>query len=134
VAPSKLALDTSAYSHLRVGHEEVMELVARAAIVSLPATVLGELEAGFLLGSRYRENSIALAEFLAEPFVRVLPVTPSVATRYGRAFSQLRRAGTPIPVNDIWIAAATLDAGAHLITFDADFGRVPGLEHTLLKG
>jgi hypothetical protein len=44
-----------------------------------------------------------------------------VARRYGRLFADLRRAGTPIPINDIWIAATTLDCGGHLLTFDGDF-------------
>ncbi len=129
-----MVLDTSAYSRLRAGHEAVIECVARAATVFLPTTVLGELEAAFLLGTRYRENSLVLAEFLAEPFVSVLPITTGVARKYGRAFSQLRKAGTPIPVNDIWIAAATIDAGAHLVTFDRDFDRMSELEHTVLGG
>ena len=83
----------------------------------MPATVLGELEAGFLLGQRTRENRVALSEFLEEPFVSVLPTTPEVARRYGEIFARLRKAGTPIPVNDIWIAAATVDCGGHLLTF-----------------
>jgi len=105
-ATLRLVLDTSAYSHFRAGHPRVLDLVAAAEIVLLPVIVLGELEAGFSLGRRERENQVLLAEFLAEPFVSVLPVTPSVARQYGRLFTDLRRAGTPIPINDVWIAAA----------------------------
>jgi tRNA(fMet)-specific endonuclease VapC len=101
--------------------------------VLLPTIVVGELEAGFLLGSRYRENSQALEEFLSEPFVDIVTVSKQVARQYGRLFSGLRRAGTPLPVNDIWIAACTFSADAHLLTLDADFSRVPGLQHTVLK-
>ena len=73
--------------------------------------MLGELEAGFELGSRVRENRIVLAEFLEEPFVGTLPTTREVAGRYGRLFAELRRAGTPVPINDVWIAAATVALG-----------------------
>lgn len=128
----RLVLDTSAYSWMRSGHEGVLDLVAAAEIVILPVTVLGELEAGFELGGRQRENRTTLAEFLAEPFVSVRAVTPDTARRYGQIFAQLRRAGTPVPVNDIWIAASTLDCGGHLLTFDGHFESIPAIETTIL--
>jgi len=130
---SRLVLDTSAYSQLRHGHDAVLDAVAAAGAVLLPVTVLGELEAGFNLGTRAKENYTTLAEFLDEPFVAVLTATPSVARRYGQIFAGLRRAGTPIPVNDLWIAAATLDCGGHLLTFDEDYRQVQSLELTLLR-
>ncbi len=128
----RLALDTSAYSHLRVGHPQVLDLVARAAAVLVPVIVIGELEAAFELGSRPDENRTGLAEFLAEPFVAQLDVHHAVARRYGQIFAALRRAGTPIPVNDIWIAALAIEHGAHLLTFDQDFGRIASLACTIL--
>ncbi len=128
----RLVFDTSAYSHFRAGHPLVLDLLAAADVILLPATVLGELEAGFELGQRALENRTTLARFLQEPFVTVLPTTPDVARRYGQVFARLRRAGTPIPTNDIWIAAATLDVGGQLLTFDARFQQVPGLDCVLL--
>ena len=125
----RLVLDTSAYSHFRGGHVQVLEAMARAERVLIPATVLGELEAAFEWGSRGRENRRALEDFLEEPFVDLLPVTAAVARQYGRVFAGLRRAGTPIPVNDIWIAASVIDCGGTLLTFDRDFDRVAGLDH-----
>jgi predicted nucleic acid-binding protein len=130
---ARLVLDTSAYSQLRHGHDTVLDAVAAAGAVLLTVTVLGELEAGFELGTRAKENRTALTEFLDEPFVALLTTTPSVAYRYGQIFAELRRAGSPIPVNDIWIAAATLDCGGHLLTFDEDYRQVKSLELTLLR-
>ena len=129
----RVVLDTSAYSWLRSGHERVRRVVAESRLVLLPAVVLGELTAGFELGSRRKENETALDAFLDRPFVQTLDVTSAVAARYGALFAQLRRNGTPIPVNDIWIAATTLEAGAHLLTFDQDFARVTELPHTVLS-
>lgn len=60
-------------------------------------------------------------------------MTAAVARQYGRLFAQLRRAGTPLPTNDIWIAAATIDCGGTLLTFDRDFDRVTGLDHIVLE-
>jgi tRNA(fMet)-specific endonuclease VapC len=131
-AAVRLVLDTSAYSHFRAGHPRVLDLIASAEIVFVSTIVLGELEAGFQLGRRERENRALLAEFLAEPFVSTLPVTPSVARHYGRLSADLRRAGTPIPINDIWIAATTLDCGGHLLTFDDHFDKTPSVDRTVL--
>lgn len=129
----RLVLDTSAYSHLRAGHVQVLDLVADAAVVVIPVTVLGELEAGFELGRRTQENRRVLAEFLDEPFASVLDVTATTVRYYARIIASLRRAGTPIPVNDVWIAAAAMECNGHLLTFDRDFRRIMDLEHTLLK-
>ena len=99
----------------------------------MPVTVLGELEAGFEMGRRAEENRRVLAEFLDEPFAGVLDVTATTVRYYARIFSSLRRAGTPIPVNDVWIAAATMECNGHLLTFDRDYRRIADLDHTLLE-
>lgn len=111
----------------------MLELIAQAEVVVVPVTTLGELEGGFELGTRPKENRVALDEFLDEPFVSVLSISRSVARRYGRLFAALRRAGTPIPINDVWIAAAAQDCGGHLVTFDEDFRRVEALDCTVLS-
>lgn len=132
VLPARIVLDTSTYSQARRGSDLALDAISRAEVVYVPTIVLGELEGGFRSGSRYRENRRALDEFLGEPFLRVLDVTADIARRYGEVFAALRRAGTPLPVNDIWIAATTLDCGAHLVTFDEDFAKIERLPHTLL--
>lgn len=129
----RVVLDTSGYAHFRHGHAKVLEFIAGARVVFLPVIALGELEAGFELGTRAKENRVALGEFLEEPFVSVLDLTPSVARHYGRLFARLRHAGTPIPINDVWIAAATVDCGGHLVTFDDDYRRVESLDCTVLS-
>ena len=132
-AIDRLVLDTSAYSHLRKGHPEVLASLTAAVQVSIPVIVLGELEAAFERGSRAAENQRVLAELLAEPFVNVLDVTTTTVRHYARVFVSLRNAGTPIPLNDVWIAACTQECHGHLLTFDGDFLRVPALECTLLE-
>ena len=129
---SRLVLDTSAYSHFRRGHALVLDALARAERVLVPVTVLGELEAAFELGARVRENRRVLDDFLAETYVDVIDTTASVARHYGRMFAALKRAGTPVPVNDLWIAAATLDCGGTLLTFDRDFERIHGIDRMVL--
>ena len=94
--------------------------------------MLGELEAGFALGQRARENQQVLADFLDEPFVSIMAVTRKTARHYGRIAAALRRAGTPIPINDVWIAAATLECSGHLLTFDQHFRQIAELDVTIL--
>jgi tRNA(fMet)-specific endonuclease VapC len=131
---TRLALDTSAYSRFRAGDARVHDLIAAAEIVLIPATVLGELYGAFEMGSRSRENRVTLSEFLTEPFVRIVPISADVARQYGRVYAGLRRSGTPVPANDMWIAAATIDQGACLLTFDRDFEHVAGLDRIVLEG
>jgi tRNA(fMet)-specific endonuclease VapC len=127
-------LDTSAYSRFRSGDSRVHDLIADADVVIVPAPVLGELYGAFEAGGRARDNRVALADFLDEPFVSTSDVSETVARQYGRVYGALRKAGTPVPVNDMWIAACAIDQGACLLTFDAAFERVPGLDRIVLDG
>lgn len=118
---TRICLDTSAYSHFRRGCPEAVDAVTRARSVLVPTVVLGELRAGFLLGSRPDENDRALGEFLAHPVVRVLDVDDEAATVYAELYADLRRAGTPVPTNDLWIAALAVREGATVVTYDDHF-------------
>lgn len=129
----KVALDTSAWVQFRKNEPQVVRRIQRATLVCFPCTAIGELEAAFHKGKRVAENQAVLDAFLAEPLVEELPTTRAVARTYGVLFSKLRNAGTPIPINDVWIAAAAMDAQARLITFDRDFSMIAGLDVELLK-
>lgn len=130
---SSLLLDTSAYAQFRRGQPGVVDLLAGAERVYLSAISIGELEGGFLLGRRLEENRAALEDFLAESFVSVVAVDQAVARLYGRFFADLRRSGTPVPVNDIWIAACAVHIRAKLVSFDSDFSRFRDLDVVVLK-
>ena len=98
-----------------------------AEIIHVPTIVLGELYAGFCLGSRYEDNCRELEAFLELPGVQIATPSQDVAERYGYLVRDLRQQGTPIPTNDLWIAAAALETGARLVSYDAHFQHVPGL-------
>ena len=117
----RCCLDTSAYSMFKRGDEQVVELLDRADWVGLPTVVLGELWLGFLLGSRLRQNQTELAAFVAHPAVETLAVDEEVARIYAEIVVDLRKAGTPLPTNDIWVAATAVRAGATVLTCDAHF-------------
>jgi tRNA(fMet)-specific endonuclease VapC len=123
----KRLLDTNAYVALKRNHEGVANLVRDSAELVFSIVVIGELLFGFRNGSRFDRNLRELDEFLADSRVRTLPVTRVTADRFGRIAAALRRAGTPIPTNDIWIAAQAFESGAELVTFDEHFSAVAGL-------
>ncbi|MGN6254783.1 MAG: type II toxin-antitoxin system VapC family toxin [Solirubrobacterales bacterium] len=117
-------LDTSAYSNFRRGHEELVALIDRADWIGVPTVTMGELQTGFLLGARRDRNESELEEFLANPVVEVLPVDAEASRHYAEIVADLRRAGTPLPTNDIWIAATAARHGATVLTCDEHFERI----------
>jgi len=123
----KACLDTCAYSRLMCGNQELRSFLEACTILFVPVVVLGELHAGFGAGSRTRENERQLLAFLETPGVRIQDATWDVARRYALLVNFLRKAGRPIPANDIWIAATALELGARLVTYDAHFAKIPGL-------
>ena len=123
----RLLVDTSAYACLRRRASDALDALASATLVLVPTIVLGELYGGFELGGRLDENRAALREFLSEPFVRVTSPSADTARVYGKLFAALRRAGKPVPINDIWIAACAIDGGTDLLTSDRHFARFEGL-------
>lgn len=123
----RLLLDTNAYSALMRGRNDVVAVVRRAELLYLSAIVVGELLFGFRNGARYERNRDTFRAFLANPYVEFLDVTHTTADRFARIASGLRRKGTPIPTNDMWIAAHALEVGADLMSFDRHFEVVEGL-------
>ena len=111
-----------------------MRLVAETESIDFSIIVIGELFFGFRLGSRATENIDDLDRFLDHPRVAVADVTRVTADRFGRISAALRQAGTPIPTNDVWIAAQAMELGSELVTFDNHFERVPGLVVTVPGG
>ncbi len=123
----RLCLDTSAYSHFMRGDEQVVALLERARAIAVPAIVLGELRTGFALGRRAAENARELVVFLRNPVVEVVDVEDETATIYAEIVVALRKAGRPVPTNDIWIAAIAAREGIPVVTYDrhfADIGRI----------
>jgi len=123
----KLSLDTNTYSAFKSGNLELMRILEDADELLIPATVLGELYSGFQIGNLTEKNLMELNTFLSKPGVSIIAVTNEIAFRYGYIIKTLRKKGTPIPTNDIWIAASTMETGSILLTGNKHFNHVPGL-------
>ena len=130
---SRILLDTSAYSAFMRGDSEASAALREADDIYISATVLGEMLAGFLSGSHRAKNEKELARFLDSPRVQLLDVDEDTAERYAVIFTALRKAGTPIPTDDLWIAATAMQYGLRLLTRDAHFAKVPQILTQMLS-
>jgi tRNA(fMet)-specific endonuclease VapC len=121
----RLALDTNRYTDLCRDTAEVVTLVEQAEAIFLPFVVLAELRAGFAVGTRGAENERVLRRFLMKPGVAVLFADDQTTHYYATIFRQLRRQGTPIPTNDLWISALVLQHNLILCARDRHFDYLP---------
>ena len=124
---NSIVVDTNAYTRLLAGDEKVLEAIGAAETVYMSIFVLGELYAGFAGGAKKRSNQDALDRFLRKPTVKILNATSETAKVFGMVKQELKTAGTPLPINDVWIAAHTLETGSTLITYDLHFNKIGGL-------
>lgn len=120
----RVSLDTNAYSDLKRGTRWVRE-IAHATEVQMCATVLGEIRYGFALAKYEARNVSELEDFLKDPVVVQAEVSDRTASHYADLKRYLRMKGTPIPENDIWIAASCVERGVVLLTSDRHFERLP---------
>jgi tRNA(fMet)-specific endonuclease VapC len=123
----RLALDTNRYTDLCRGDLSVVETVEHADEVWLPFIVLGELRAGFAVGTQGTRNEAVLRRFLLKPGVGALYADEHTTHLYGAIYRQLRKQGTPIPTNDMWIAALVMQHSLVLFARDAHFDSLPQL-------
>ena len=115
------------------GHAGVVDILQQADEIDLSTVVLGELLAGFRRGERWHRNLEALRRFQASPRVRRVAPGEQTAHRYAEILTSLRQAGTPIPTNDVWIAASALEQEARVLTTDQHFRRVRQVSSIVLE-
>ena len=120
-----MILDTNAVSSLLEGDTALEAVLARELRHELPVVVIGEYRYG-LLRSRHRRSLQRLFDELIRES-RVLAVGVETAAAYAMVREALRARGTPIPENDVWIAAACIQHSLPLATFDSHFAKVQGL-------
>lgn len=123
----RVALDTNRLTDLFRGDGELGAFLGGCDEVCVPFVVLGEMKAGFLGGTRSAANEKLLASLLARETVAILYAGRETTEQYARLFVQLKRAGTPAPDNDLWIAALCLEHDLALITRDRHFDKIPQL-------
>jgi len=123
----RLALDTNRYTDLCRGETSIVKTLELADEVWLPFIVIGELRAGFAVGTQGPHNEAILRRFLLKSGVGVIYADEQTTHHYAAVYRQLRKQGTPIPTNDMWIAALALQHSLVLCDRDSHFDALPQL-------
>lgn len=124
---NKIIIDTNIYSNFLRGISEVNEVLRQVSHIGISVVSIGELLSGFRAGNRIKENREDLGQFLDSPRVTIYQLDVDTAEYYSAILNQLKKKGTPIPTNDIWIAAVAFQQGLPLYTLDSHFSYVEGL-------
>lgn len=124
---TKILLDTNAYSEFMSGNKLVFDYIIEAEEIYLSTVMLGELFAGFQGGKKYLRNKEDLKSFISKDGIKIINVSIETAEIFGEIKSELSKKGKMIPLNDIWIAAHTIETGSKLITLDSHFKQINGL-------
>lgn len=122
-----ILIDTNVYSAFKANDPEVVRRFRSCEAIHLNITVLAELVAGFKAGSKEAQNREELKAFLNSPRVSLDELTEATAEFYAHLYLMLRVKGTPIPTNDLWIAASALQHGCALYSLDRHFRAIDGL-------
>jgi len=121
-----IALDTSQAIAVLNNAGGAGRWIADFAGVHLPVPVVGELRFGAINSRRAEPNRVRVEALVKR--CRVLDANETTAGVYATVRLRLKRAGRPIPENDVWIAALCLQYGLPLATTDEHFAHVDGLE------
>lgn len=120
-----MILDTNALSAWAEGNPACRPAFAEAPRLLVPAIVLGE----YLYGIRQSRHRARYEKWLAQylPTAEILPVSDTTADFYADLRIHLKNTGTPIPANDLWIAALAIELKLPLLSNDSHFDPIPGL-------
>ncbi|MBN1686884.1 MAG: type II toxin-antitoxin system VapC family toxin [Spirochaetales bacterium] len=119
------AIDTNRYRDFVDGEPRTVAVFRSAPKIFVPFAVVAELRAGFAVGTRGAENQRIFEHFLHRERVQVLMPTMETTRHYANLYRQLKAAGTPIPTNDLWIAAIVVEHDLTLFSRDSHFEALP---------
>lgn len=119
-------LDTNIIIGLFAGEESITKYLKQSEEIFISSIALGELYYGAQNSRRIQDNLDRIEELAAN--VTVLDCNADTARQYGVAKKRLKEKGRPLPENDIWIAALALQYDLVLVTRDAHFQHVEGLQ------
>jgi len=129
----KLVLDTNIYCDFAEGVPEAVDVIAtHGEYIYLPSIVFGELIFGFMQGKRLQFNERKLHQVVNRLRIEIIDVTVDVARKYGIIYLALRKKGTKIPINDVWIGACCMEVGGTLLTRDKHFQFVDQIDAIVL--
>jgi len=118
-------LDTNALSAWADGNPKCRNALASASRLVIPVVVLGEYDFGIRQSVQRSRYEAWLATYL--PMTEIAIISAETAASYAALRLDLKTRGTPLPANDAWIAALTLQHDLPLLSNDAHFDLVHGL-------
>jgi len=118
-------LDSNGVSALAEGESALESILRKANRVAIPVIVVGEYRYGISRSREQKRYEEWLTEYL--PKFLILDIDERTTVPYAAIRSELKRAGTPIPSNDVWIAALCRQHSLPLLTRDRHFDAVPGI-------
>ena len=121
----RIVIDTNRYRDFCGGDDDAVSVIRKSSEINIPFIVVAELRAGFACGSKGPENEQILSRFLNKPRVKLLFADEGTTFIYANLFRQLRTQGNPIPTNDLWISALTVQHGLMLFSRDSHFNKLP---------
>ena len=119
-------LDTNIVVPFLNGESTILTNIRKLEVIHIPVIVLGELYYGAKKSSRFRENIEKIKAFVSQ--CEIYPVDETIVENYGEIKSVLANQGTPIPENDIWIAAIVKEYNLPIVTRDKHFRHIPVIE------
>ena len=122
-----ILIDTNIYSYAMKGDPESVIVLQQASQIGICSISIGELLSGFKAGKKESQNRKELEEFLDAPRVQIYAIDEGTVEFYADILNNLRKKRTPIPTNDIWIAAVAFQHGLRLFSKDQHFKKVQGL-------
>jgi tRNA(fMet)-specific endonuclease VapC len=121
-----MILDTNGLSAVADGNAALEPILRKAAEIAVPVVVLGEYRYGFQQSRDRQRYERWLTESIRN--YRVLDIDEETAAFYATLRSELKKSGTPIPSNDVWIAALCRQHAFSVLSRDRHFDLVRGIE------
>jgi tRNA(fMet)-specific endonuclease VapC len=129
--PGRICIDTNIAIDILNGDPKTFKFLDVYDTIILPITVIGELRFGAYRSAKQSDNLVKIDAL--EMRCEIIEIESSIADTYGSIKAFLAGKGTPIPENDIWIAACCLSIDAPLLTNDRHFKEIPQLKSFFLK-
>ena len=123
----RILIDSNRFIDFCAGEMEVFDAFEQAVLVVVPFIVLAEIRDGAQSIKRGDAQVRILGELLQQPGVRVVHSSDCTTHHYAALYARLRKAGTPIPTNDLWIAALAIEHELVLYSRDAHFDLIPSI-------
>ena len=123
----KLLIDSNRFIDFCAGDENVVSAFESASRLCIPFIVLAEIRSGGLVTKRGLNQVRILQELINQPGVQSIHSSDATSHHYAQIYSMLRKSGTPIPTNDIWIAALAIEHDLILFSRDSHFDKIPML-------